>query len=253
MDRKTLRNILMNRGKNYAMKFDIKARYVKNNKNYVRYNNGPTLYFDGHKNTTIFELYSKLNVTELTTEALVAHLIYIGQPNQAGIYLLDNGGKRIVVQTKNIVKSMAKVIIDASHVKNITDEDMVDHINPKKKDVFALRLATAPVMKFEILSLSSDPSRAAIFAGINDTMNPSVTLGSFISYQNYPEYRKGLELGGHYTSLLIERMLDNKTYPEFIKPSELYQWRPAIKDFSDFHKISADMYNQERNNIMNNK
>lgn len=248
MDKRALRNILMNRGKDYGMKFDIKSSFIKNNKKYVKYNNGPTIYFDGHKNTNVFELFEKNNVTELTSETLIPYLIYNGQPSHPGIYLLDNGGKRIVIQTKNIAKSMAKVIIDATHVKNIKDKTILSSNN--RNDVFALRLATAPVMKFEILSLSADNEKAAFLAGLNDTMNPSVTLGSFINYQGFKEYRKGLEIGGHFTSLLIENMLDEKTYPEFVRDFELEQWRPNETNFENYEKVSADFYNSERNKLM---
>lgn len=230
-----LRNNLQNRSEELVMKFGVRSKKVDLKKRvHLKYFDGPIVYFDGHKNDSIFNILLKLKKFNFEDHnSVIDYLVYHGQTQKPGIYLIDSGGRRAVIQTKNIASSMTKVLGSAFNAKG-TDSDL-----------FATRIANSPVVKFEVLSYSQDARKAAFFAGLNDVMNPSVSLESHNNYRIYEDYKDGLLSGGHITSYYLEDLIDQGYIPEFVSKKELANWNKQAV-FDKMIQISAADFTLKR-------
>lgn len=221
--------------------FKPSLRIVKGRKTKM-FNDGPTITFDGGytKLSLVWILY-RIGQTKPTRAQLTKYLVEYGIEDTAGIYLLEAKDRRMVITTKSIAKSYAKVLWEMLST---------DKVSP---DLFTKRLAQATQVSFKVLYVGRTDYRiGARYAGIYDTQNPGLRLTeSGYDYRaKFPfAYRKGLAEGGNFVSLAIERFLLNQERPVFLSPKEAKTWIESFEemDVVDDQRFGRVLFQTIRN------
>ena len=209
--------------------FNKTSRQVNGRQRTV-FNDGPQLTFDsGYTHTNLFKVLFQMQILQPTRAQLIKYLVNYGLPDEPGLYLLEAKDKRMVITTKSIAKSYAKVLWEILN----TDKGM---------DLFIKRLVAAPQVSFKILYTGPANHRlGANYAGMYDTMNPAIVLGDKgYNYRKFnAAYRKGLVAGGNFVTLTIENLLAQGSRPSFISEKEALAWN---KDFIETDVIPDDSF-----------
>lgn len=198
------------------------------------YNDGPSITFDsGYTLLSLAELILETGKTNPTRANLTAYFVQYGLPDMPGLYLLESGERKSVITTQSIAKSCAKVVYEMLHTQ-------------KSCDVFTKRLCNAKLISFKILCTGVlDYKLGAKYAGIYDVMNPAVQISErgFNYRKRFPgSYKKGLVIGGNFTTIMIERCLLNGSRPSFITEKEANEW---IGNFIEQDVIPDDVFSRK--------
>lgn len=212
---------------------------VQNGRKRRIFNDGPQLTFDsGYTSLNLFKLLFKMKRIAPTRAQLTKFLAQYGIPDEPGLYLLEATERRMVITTKSLAKSYAKVIFEMLN----TDKGM---------DLFTKRVVKAKLLSFKVLYTGPANYRlGANYSGMYDTMNPSVALtDTGYDYRRFAAaYRKGLVAGGNFVTLTIENELANGSRPVFIGLREAIQWNPS---FSEIEVVSDEMFSSRLFNTIN--
>lgn len=233
------RSRLIGRYSNNKINFDGTLAIINQKRKRI-YNDGPQITFDsGYTWTSLFKILFEMENEAPTRAKMTQYLVNrYGMPDSPGLYLLEAKGRRMIVTTKSIAKSYAKVLYELLH----TDD---------KLDIFLRRLSAAPQVSFKVLYTGPTTHRmGATYAGMYDTMNPAIALtpNSF-DYRKFAyAYRKGLAAGGNFVSLTIEGQLVNGTRPGFITEEEALAWNP---DFVEVEVIPDDVFDHRMYAVIN--